>query len=279
MTLQNTTTFSSVGDVLKEKIIKVDETCPIHNCKKVVAFNQQPICQQCIREEINQRNEKLTQETKDMFEKRKTYSWLKHKSILVDDTLKVASFDSYLTDDVETKQNKEKALQIAREYYKGANFNTIFSGKPGTGKSHLAMAMVDVVNENSKPYRKCLFISLDELMRRIKDSFNNNQSQYTEQNMVDMLIQADILVLDDLGAETGAISSDRTASDFTVKILYAIINGRMRKPTIITTNLSSKEITKMYDAKLVSRMYRGTEGHRIIFKETQDKRLMDIGAY
>ena len=90
--------------------------------------------------------------------------------------------------------------------------------------------------------------------------------------MIDLLIEADLLVLDDLGAETGAVTTDRTATDFTTRTLYAIINGRMNKPTIITTNLNSKDMAKMYDSKLISRMFRGAEGHVIKFEKTNDKR-------
>lgn len=269
----NTTIFSSLSDILKEKIVQVDEECPIHHQKKVVAFDKSPVCEACVQEDIEKQTEQLVRRTLDAIEKRCTVQWLNNRSILADDSLRRATFDTYLTEDAETTTNKSKALQIAREYYKGAKFNTVFTGKPGTGKSHLAMSILRVVNENSKPYRRCLFISLDEVMRRIRDSFNNQQSTYTEQNVVELLVEADILVLDDLGAETGSITSTKIASDFTTKILYAIINGRMEKPTIITTNLTSHDMSKMYDSKLISRMLRGTKGHAITFNSTSDKRL------
>lgn len=270
---QNTTTFSSIADALKGQLHEVDELCPIHDCKLVSAFGKEPICLQCGQEEKAKQEKEMVDRISNNYYKRNTYSWLLKHSIFLDETLRRATFDSYHTEDKETAANKEKALQIAREYYKGATYNTIFTGKAGTGKSHLSMSMLKVVNEYSNPYRKCLFVSVDELMRRIKDSFNNRESYYTEQRMIDLLTEADLLVLDDLGAETGAVTSDRSATDFTTRTLYAIINGRMSKPTIITTNLSSKDMAKMYDSKLISRMFRGADGHVITFKETNDKRI------
>lgn len=86
--------------------------------------------------------------------------------------------------------------------------------------------------------------------------------------MVDRLTKADILVLDDCGAETGAIGSGKAATDYTTKILYAIMNGRMNKSTILTTNLSSRELSKMYDQKLIRVMLKGSEGNVIKFKST-----------
>lgn len=273
MTHQNMTTFSSIGDALKGQLQEVDEVCPIHDCKLIAAFGKEPICMQCGQEEKEKKEKEMIERISDSYHKRTTYNWLGKHSIFLDETLRQATFDNYETNDKETAENKEKALSIAREYYKGGKFNTVFTGKAGTGKSHLSMAMLKIVNEYSAPYRKCLFVSVDELLRRIKESFSNKESYYTEQRMVDLLTEADLLVLDDLGAETGAITSEKTATDFTTRTLYAIINGRMNKPTIITTNLSGKDMRQMYDSKLISRLYRGADGHVIKFEKTNDKRL------
>ncbi|WP_373792238.1 ATP-binding protein [Jeotgalibaca porci] len=272
MTQANMTTFSSMGDFFKERMVTTDIVCPTHGCNLVSAFDREPICMECIKIEKDKLEREMIERASAEYYKKNTYNWLGMHSIFLDDTLRHATFDSYQATDDETEHNKQLALNIARRYYKGANNNTIFTGKAGTGKSHLSMAMLQVVNEHSEPYRKCLFVSLDELMRRIKDSFNNKQSYYTEQRMIDLLTEADLLVLDDLGAETGAVTTERTATNFTTITLYAIINGRMNKPTIITTNLNSKDMAKMYDSKLISRMFRGAEGHVIKFEKTNDKR-------
>ncbi|MDT2844693.1 ATP-binding protein [Vagococcus lutrae] len=272
MDQQDMTNFSSL-DELKKKLTVTDEVCEKHNVNLVSAFGREPICELCVKENTSIKVQKIVEKEVSKNEKRDSYDWLDKRSIFLDDTLKKATFDTYKTECKETKDNKDLALTIAREYYKGANYNTVLTGTPGTGKSHLSMSMLKIVNEHSDPYRKCLFISISELMRRIKDSFSNRESIYTEQNMVEMMTKADLLVIDDLGAETGAISSDKIATDFTTRVLYAIIDGRMNKPTIITTNLNSKELSKMYDRKLISRMFRGADGHVIQFKNTTDKRI------
>ncbi|MFY8330665.1 ATP-binding protein [Vagococcus carniphilus] len=273
MTQENTTTFSSPKDVFKSRLTVSDETCPIHNIELVSAFGREPICIECKRTALEERENTLVEEIMKEQNRINTYDWLNKHSIYLDQTLQHVSFDNYKTNDSETKANKEKALKIAREYYQGATYNTIFTGKPGTGKSHLSMSMLKIVNENSKPYKKCLFVSIDEVMRKIKDGFNKRDSMYTEEYITNLLTSADLLVIDDLGAETGAISSDKMATDFTTKVLYSIMNGRMNKPTIITTNLTSREMAKMYDQKLISRFLRGAEGHAIKFDKTNDKRL------
>lgn len=271
MTQVNMTTFSKA---MNAQLRTSEEVCEKHGINLIYLANapEKATCFVCTKETVDKQTQQMAEKASREHHKRTTYAWLTKHSIFLDDTLKHATFDSYQATDDETEHNKQLALNIARRYYKGANNNTIFTGKAGTGKSHLSMAVLQVVNEHSDPYRKCLFVSLDELMRRIKDSFNNKKSYYTEQRMIDLLTEADLLVLDDLGAETGAVTTERTATDFTTRTLYAIINGRMNKPTIITTNLNSKDMAKMYDSKLISRMFRGAEGHVIKFEKTNDKR-------
>lgn len=252
-----------------------NEVCEIHGIHKakIRGTDREAICTKCARVKQKESEKQLVKERMDNINKAKTYSFLEKHSILLDNSLKNADFSNYKTEDGETNANKEKALNIARDYYTGKIFNSIFTGKAGTGKSHLAMSILKIVNEHSDPYRKCLFVSIDELMRRVKDSFNTKDSYYTEQRMVELLVEADLLVIDDLGAETGAVSSGRGATDFTTRTLYAILNGRINKSTIFTSNLNSKGIRKMYDSKLVSRMFKGAKGHVIEFKNTDDKRL------
>lgn len=264
--------------LLLNELSETDFVCREHKCKLVEFRNVKPFCEECAKEKIEFENGKMSVEASNRYNKRTTHDWLRNLSVFSDESIRGATFESYIDAEKETIENKELAKQIARQYLKGANFNTLFYGTVGTGKSHLSMAMLQAVNKHSDPYKKCLFVSTDELMRRIKDSFNNKQSPFTEQAMVERLIKADLLVLDDLGAETGASGTDKTATDYTIRTLNAIVNGRMNKPTIMTTNLSSSELSRMYDKRLISRMFRGTKGHIITFRNTKDKRTeLDYG--
>lgn len=175
-------------------------------------------------------------------------------------------------DNSETEIALASARKFAYQYLNRENkFNTIFSGVPGVGKSHLAMSMLKAINENFSPYGSCLFISVNDLMRLIKDSFNNPESKYTETNMVHLLTKVDILVLDDLGSETSFKRDIREASEFIQQVLFGVLNARER--TIITTNLNSDELRKIYNPKIISRIFKGVEGHIVTFTEkTKDMR-------
>lgn len=57
------------------------------------------------------------------------------------------------------------------------------------------------------------------------------------------------LVIDDLGAE-------RDSSGFVKDKMFELLNARMGKWTLITTNLSLKNIAENYDARIASRLIR-----------------------
>lgn len=248
----------------------IDETCSEHEVNLVQYQEKTPFCPMCA-------TERATADEADLIEQETVKAmssdsrWLKQRSVVTDKNMFNMTFESFEIMDEETKVNKGKALNIARSYYKGAKNNELLTGRFGTGKTHLAMAILNQLNEHQGI--KALFVSTDELMRNIKSSFGNPDSPYQESIVVDTLIQADLLALDDLGAEVGSIDRQSSATDYTVRVLNAILNGRTNKPTIITTNLSMKELKKVYDGRLLSRMFRGVKQERIIqFRTTSDKR-------
>lgn len=244
--------------------------CETHSVNLVKANNLAAFCPLCAKEKLAADELELREKETAKAENYKK-RWLKTRSIVTDPKMFNMKFDNFDTMDKETTINKEKALDMARRYYKGAINNELLTGKFGTGKTHLAMAILNQLNEHAN--LKAAFVSTDEMMRKIKSSFGNDKSPYKEDLIVNTLIDADILVLDDLGAEVGSVDRNAAASDFTVRVINAILNGRTNKPTIVTTNLNSGELKQVYDGRLLSRLFRGVEQENIItFKETTDKR-------
>lgn len=267
---RNMTTSSNFTKAVTEFTFEeVDETCEKHGIQ-LVNFSNRTICPECAKELAAQKEkEVIDQETERYYKKNRDYIKL---SIYSDKTLKVADFESYKVVDAETEANKNKARLLAGAYLKDATFNTIFTGKVGTGKSHLAMSMLKAVNEHSEPYKKCLFVSVDELVSLLRYSYTSKDT-HTENQLRNLCVDADLLVLDDLGAEVGSIKTDKEASNDVVRLINAIVTGRMDKPTIFTTNLNSKRIRGMYDERIASRVLKGVNNDRIIkFSETKDKR-------
>ncbi|TOY85746.1 DNA replication protein [Levilactobacillus brevis] len=261
---------------LLNSVQSTDRVCPKHGEQMVQLPGKPPFCLRCQKEKISQREAQTVKKAEAYWQKRKTSDVLKRDSIFDDPDLKYATFHNFEATGQEAKDNWNAARKIAYQYLEAdSHFNTLFTGYPGRGKSHLALSILKAVNANTKQPVSCLFVSVNELMRLIRDSFNYPDSKYTEENMVSLLGHADLLVLDDLGSESSFKRESREASEFTQNVLFGILNNRNR--TIITTNLNSNELSAIYNPKLLSRMYKGIKGHIIKFTEkTPDRRSVEF---
>lgn len=284
-----------------KKVKQTNELCNIHRIPLIQYESKEPFCIECRKEYLRNLEQKVVDESFNEHEKRRTIEVLSKDSIVGDSKLWHATFKNYISDNDETKKALTSARKIANEYMEIIQtekklkkiikttdeaakresaevellnlpkFNTIFTGVPGVGKSHLSMSMLKAINENATPRISCLFVSTNDLFRMIKSSFGKPDSKYTEINMTNLLVNVDLLVLDDLGSEASFQRQDKEASNYTQSVLFGILNARQR--TIITTNLTSNNLEEIYNAKIISRLYKGVEGHLIKFtKATSDKR-------
>ena len=83
----------------------------------------------------------------------------------------------------------------------------------------------------------------DELIKNLRDiRFNNDY------NLESLLLNCDLLIIDDLGAEH--------LNEFSITELFNIINKRIltKKKMLISTNLTLQGITKQYSERIASRL-------------------------
>lgn len=215
--------------------------------------------------------EVVYKETEESISRKKAHSAinrLKAKSLLLDETIKTATFDNFKIETDEERQAFDFAKNLAEFYKNGGQGNSFMSGPAGSGKSHLSMAILKSYLESGE--KTALFVSYSHVVRLIKDSFNNRDSVYTQNNIMSLLTNVDLLVMDDIGSENN--------SDFSEELLTDVLDGRIS--TIITTNLSSEELRGnsrkpgRYNQRTASRMFRGIGGKAFNFKGIKDKRVL-----
>lgn len=129
-----------------------------------------------------------------------------------------------------THQSLEIARGIARVFvreYPAERQGLLFIGRCGVGKTHLAVAILkELALKKGVPGRFCDF---HELLRQIKNSYNP-VSGTSEMDLLHPVCSAELLVLDDLGAEK--------PSPWVQDTLHFVINQRYLRQltTLITTN-------------------------------------------
>ncbi|MGY8620341.1 AAA family ATPase [Bacillus safensis] len=247
---------------------------------RMMILNGKVVCPRC---ELEADEKKLQRDLESQIEfsqRTKNFNTLEKRSMFRDRTVSRATFDNYDVSEPEETKNKKRMMDLIKHLQQGEVFNIFLQGLPGVGKSHLGYAALKALNvppdpDNPKDMGKsCLFINMEEAASAIKDSFSNKESKYTESYVTQLMGDADYLVIDDLGAETGSEHSDSRASDFIHRLIYKVTSARQDKATIYTTNLTSKKLYQMYDSKLVSRIMQKQQ--YIVFKETSDKREMEL---
>src|SRR5260363_430530 len=86
-------------------------------------------------------------------------------------------FEHYLADTPDKQHALKVAQDFARQFSVHAKRGTfvVFSGRPGTGKSHLALAIAQHVMRNGT----ALYINTMDLIRRVRDTWRRD-SEYSE---------------------------------------------------------------------------------------------------
>jgi DNA replication protein DnaC len=270
---------SSPWFALLRDLKTLPETCPRHPDEHMVQLGKgEPFCRQCQREVVTGIDKQIELDYFASKQRYLTTDVLLRDSIFDDDDVAEYRFDTYsTTPGSEMEANKSKARHIAGQYLNpdfGAN--TVFSGVPGTGKTHLAMSMLQAVNEHINPPVSCLFVNVNELAARIKASYSYPDAGISEADATKMLGDANLLVLDDLGSEAAMRRNNaQEATEFVQRVLYGILNKRKGR-TIITTNMTKRQLLDTYNQKLVSRIFRGVAAADTVIKFTEattDKRM------
>lgn len=178
----------------------------------------------------------------------------------------LASFNAETPEQVRAlKVASDFALDFDERRRRGESL--ILLGAPGTGKSHLAAAILQAI----MPKHCGLYITCSGLIRSVRNTWRKD-AERSEGQVLAMLAEVPLLVIDEVGVQYGTDSEQN--------ILFEVLDRRYRDmmPTILLANLKLKR-EKAEDPAglrevLGERVYdRLTETGRIVTFEGESYRL------
>ncbi|AKL97342.1 dnaC:DNA replication protein [Clostridium aceticum] len=121
--------------------------------------------------------------------------------------------------------------------------NLLFYGATGLGKTFLANCIAKALLDKGK---MVVYQTAFKILEILEDLRFHNAN---DKEKVHLLFEADLLIIDDLGTEM--------TNTFTNSELFNIINSRLlaNKKTLISTNLTPKEVIDRYDDRISSRLF------------------------
>ncbi len=123
----------------------------------------------------------------------------------------------------------------------------LFIGPTGLGKTHLSTA---VAVELIKKGYDVVYETTQQIMNDYETvRFSSGYSNDREMPDLTRYTDADLLIMDDLGTEM--------TTQYTLSCLYNIVNTRINRnlSTIISTNLTQKELRDRYSDRITSRLF------------------------
>lgn len=204
--------------------------------------------------------------------KNDTFTYLEKSSILSDPSVFNDKFSNYRANTQMEKKALNYAKRISDKLLK-ETVHALLVGAPGRGKTHLAVGIMyqymtdssyTIFKNGSHRALKIAFVDFPELIDEVKLGMNNEDIRKRVDKAIVNIKTADLVVLDDLGAER--------QTDFTLATLDTIIRARENKSLIITTNLKSNELSENYGERLMSRLSHHGIGNGFSFKNIEDHR-------
>ncbi|MCI0814685.1 MAG: ATP-binding protein, partial [Chloroflexi bacterium] len=151
------------------------------------------------------------------------------------------TFDSRLL-----ASDSDELKEVQNAYRQGMKFAEepadwlVIAGATGHGKTRLAAAIGNYCREAGRP---AMFVVVPDLLDRLRAAYSPSNPRAFDE-MFDQVRNVPLLILDDLGSQSGTAWADEK--------LFQLLNYRYNAclPTVITTNLTVRDL----DARLASRL-------------------------
>lgn len=164
---------------------------------------------------------------------------------------KMATFEKFDTSKFANKTQAENLEEIktklvgwADKYPNIKRQNIIIRGTTGVGKTFLTECLASYLS--GKGFSVCFLTAfeMNNLMQKYHTTFDSSKNA-----ILSPLIHSEFLFVDDLGTEP-------MLKNVTLNYLYLIISERekLKKPMIITTNLTPDSLMQRYEERIYSRL-------------------------
>ena len=129
----------------------------------------------------------------------------------------------------------------ANEFPNSRKRNLVMMGHSGLGKTFMLNCIAARLLDKGTPVMRVTAYKMLDAMRR----YHRGQ----DEDALEMMMNAEVLIIDDLGTEP-------MLENITVEYLFTLLNERRvnRRPTLIATNLSPRELQTRYTERIFSRM-------------------------
>jgi len=151
---------------------------------------------------------------------------------------------------VSIRDHMKDVLDICRQYavsFGKNSDNLLFHGGTGLGKTSLSACIARMVSSNGHSVVYDTAVSCLSGFESLKFARSALEAEEAGER-VDRTLECELLILDDLGTEM--------TTEFTKSALYTLVNTRLiyNRKTIISTNLSSKDMWRRYTPQIMSRL-------------------------
>jgi len=143
------------------------------------------------------------------------------------------------------EENYSVAKAFVRDFETGKD-NLFLYGSAGCGKTFLSSCIANALIEKNV---QVVYKSAGRLFNEYLDYVFNRNNATEAKKEIERVLEAEALIIDDLGTEA--------VNQHTISYLFRIINERgiRGKRTIISTNLTPKDISATYTERISSRIF------------------------
>jgi DNA replication protein DnaC len=153
---------------------------------------------------------------------------------------------------IQETDSQKAAFKLARRFVKGwekakaGGYGLLFLGSCGTGKTHLACAiMIELLKEYAFSYPR--YYKASEIFSAVRSTYQAG-STTNEEETLKFFSSIQLLVIDEVGIQKGSEAEKR--------ILFSILDNRVtsNKPTILMSNLGPKALAELLGDRLYDRV-------------------------